>query len=955
MALYPPIVASSMPAFDVNDGQVKIYFNLPIYNKIDQVKTVHISVRNQASNINVVKNNLQIIVTTYQQTDQDKALNRYYVVIKKEDLTEFKVDTLYKVQLRLSSAEGDINFFNSNATLKNFSQWSTVCIIKPINPPIFYIDEFYDNDGNYEIDEDSTYVTNFSLAYFTGVFKQNENSTVKSSESLKSWRIILKDLSNNKQIDSGYKIVSAYSYNLDQSGVVLQCPLPYQMVNNGKYQLIFEIVTRNGYIASKTYPFTCTPVAIGEIDGTLNTIVNEEEGYIKLECNLNQQKYTGNLVIRRSDSKGGFLNWEDLKNFESHKTKHFQYYDFTAESGIAYRYLVQKRDSRGRRGTPLYDQKTLNEKTGTLGDWQYAYLLQTSGNGNSTQAKQLKLKYDFQISSYKTNISESKTDTIGSKYPFIRRNGNMYYRSFPITGTITSFMDNVDLFTSKQILQDEQETVYNKLRIHIDDIQYKPASDKYDYIYERKFREAVEQFLYNSKPKLYKSTQEGNILIKLMQVSLTPKTELGRLIYSFSATAYEIDQPNIKNLDYYGFINVGDFNPYVSYQMEEVYSFMGTYDANGVNPEGNVFKAGYDIIGGGINAADNSLAAKYGLNQAKNGDMLTDFTISHLRIEVESPPYLIVKNPNTNRFEPLEGEDFSSVEDDLYVAEHPVSKQLYQIQSTYKNKTNNSSDLQIYLGTLFRINGQDIIISPPNNIYELGEDGMTLPKSTSIIPAKDTLMTIDTVVNLHYEEDTSNVAKKIKVEDKPGYIMGVYDSSSELITLIKHKYFATYYKDVEIITNSEQEQVSRKGVGLVRQKAVGINSINIDTQPGVVFEIRTSGFEASDSNNELIINETGELKFDLSDIENTYITNLKIIGRSFNLHQLEKVTSKNNPINFSYYKNGNNFEVYYKNKWYLATLNGEQDDNLSNLIIRDPSFKAEIIIYYNVQVRSDEF
>jgi len=49
----------------------------------------------------------------------------------------------------------------------------------------------------------------------------------------------------------------------------------------------------------------------------------------------------------------------------------------------------------------------------------------------------LKLKYDFQISSYKTNISESKTDTIGSKYPYIRRNGNMYYRSFPITGTIT--------------------------------------------------------------------------------------------------------------------------------------------------------------------------------------------------------------------------------------------------------------------------------------------------------------------------------------------------------------------------------------------------------------------------------------------------------------------------------------------------------------------------------------
>jgi len=35
--------------------------------------------------------------------------------------------------------------------------------------------------------------------------------------------------------------------------------------------------------------------------------------------------------------------------------------------------------------------------------------------------------------------------------------------------------------------------------------------------------------------------QEGNIFIKLMEVNLTPKNELGRMIYTFSATAYEID------------------------------------------------------------------------------------------------------------------------------------------------------------------------------------------------------------------------------------------------------------------------------------------------------------------------------------------------------------------------------------------------------------------------------
>ena len=72
-----------------------------------------------------------------------------------------------------------------------------------------------------------------------------------------------------------------------------------------------------------------------------------------------------------------------------------------------------------------------------MAEWEHAFLLESTGNGKLSGTKQLKLKFDFQISSYKTNISESKTDTIGSKYPFIRRNGNMYYRSFPITGTIT--------------------------------------------------------------------------------------------------------------------------------------------------------------------------------------------------------------------------------------------------------------------------------------------------------------------------------------------------------------------------------------------------------------------------------------------------------------------------------------------------------------------------------------
>ena len=54
MALYPPIVASSMPAFDIGDGQVKVYFTLSQFEDKTDIKYVHCTVRRQSSNVNVV-------------------------------------------------------------------------------------------------------------------------------------------------------------------------------------------------------------------------------------------------------------------------------------------------------------------------------------------------------------------------------------------------------------------------------------------------------------------------------------------------------------------------------------------------------------------------------------------------------------------------------------------------------------------------------------------------------------------------------------------------------------------------------------------------------------------------------------------------------------------------------------------------------------------------------------
>jgi hypothetical protein len=127
---------------------------------------------------------------------------------------------------------------------------------------------------------------------------------------------------------------------------------------------------------------------------------------------------------------------------------------------------------------------------------------------------------------------ESKTDTIGGKYPFFFRNGQVGYKEFPINGLISYWQDDEDLFVSKTELGIKSKTTnvvdYNVSR-------------------ERRFKMEVMDWLNNGKPKLFRSPTEGNYLVRLMNISLTPNDTLGRMLHSFSATAYEMAECNYTN------------------------------------------------------------------------------------------------------------------------------------------------------------------------------------------------------------------------------------------------------------------------------------------------------------------------------------------------------------------------------------------------------------------------
>ena len=154
----------------------------------------------------------------------------------------------------------------------------------------------------------------------------------------------------------------------------------------------------------------------------------------------------------------------------------------------------------------------------------------------SDETCQLRIRYNPKVSSFKKTTLEQKTDTIGGQYPYFFRNGNVGYYEIPISGLISYHMDNEELFIPKEKIGISGENVPT-----INLVDYNIAA-------ERKFKLEVLNWLNNGKPKLFRSPAEGNYIVRLMNISLSPDDKLGRMIHTFSATGYEVAELNEENI-----------------------------------------------------------------------------------------------------------------------------------------------------------------------------------------------------------------------------------------------------------------------------------------------------------------------------------------------------------------------------------------------------------------------
>lgn len=565
--IYPPIVSSFAPAFTVNAGYCRINFSLSRASaNIDNIKSIHISVVNQKTGVNVVNTNMRraktgiIILSLYDNDSNTKVgmeNDQYYIDISSK-FVNWEPGVFYGIQIRLSEIDFNKNDYSTrqsqweylNLHSNSFSEWSTVCVTKATDNPQIKMNLFEDDSLN------RTYLLNISSLTLTGNYKNNDLDELLD---FYNFSIYEGEVDQDNLLEKSDDIYPGDKFN-SPNAIYFQSKLRYE--DTKAYTVVLDYTTINKFSGSKIYHFEVAQIPDSDIVYEVRTIDDfnykyhshdeqffpeeerrlllegkhplketslgkeNEEGCIayKLKANTTD-RITQHICVSRADERDNFKIWTDIKIIDCDDEDINDlpiFYDYTVESGIHYKYIAQEiKDIDGIRSVNI----NIPEKS-VVRDFEHTYILGAGG-------RQLKLNLSNTLNSYGYTLSEAKVDTIGGIYPYISRNGNTKYRTLPIGGIISFNMDDQGTFIPS-----------NKI------------GNQYDRKKEFDFREEVIEFLQDGKPKLYKSATEGNIIIRLMNVSTIPNQSLGRLISTFSATGYEIAENSMDNYLKYNFYSI---------------------------------------------------------------------------------------------------------------------------------------------------------------------------------------------------------------------------------------------------------------------------------------------------------------------------------------------------------------------------------------------------------------
>ena len=566
--LFPPIIQAYLPAIAIKNEEpfITIPYNTSEYNTLSDIKSIQISITRQSNYDSLFDKNKYrrgiYVINNTSLTSEDNTL-----IISKDilNMSQLSYNEYYKVQLRFSKIPCPINaepgqacligeqlslYLLDESNLTQFSEWSTVCLIRFIAPPVITIDS---TAGLIYPSQDQPTLHSSNLTIYGNYKKENinapdnpfpseiDNGTI-DKEYLSSYQIKLLTIDNSPEVifDSGSINVNKENPN------EFYYEIPYFFNNNDTLTLQFTYVTANLYTETLSNNISVSYDSSSWVNQSYVEEVTSIDNVIgKVNISFMPQDEevpvpAGSiLTVRRGNDQDGFKIWDTIwsKTLQSPLDTTLSVDDFTVESGVLYKYEITFTDP------STNDNYTIVEGP-VMTIFDHAFL---TGEGT-----QLCVKFNPNIGSYKINVGDNITNTLGSQYPFTQRNGDMYYRTFSLSGTIAYEMDVQHQFYTRTEMYGEWIDVYGSYFIN----HY--INQQNDKITQRKFREKVMEYLYNDIPKLFRSTPEGNILVTITDVNLTPNQQVGRLVYDFSCTATEIGEASIENCKLYKIQDFGD-------------------------------------------------------------------------------------------------------------------------------------------------------------------------------------------------------------------------------------------------------------------------------------------------------------------------------------------------------------------------------------------------------------
>ena len=531
--LYPPSIEGKLPAFAGDSLKIPLTMN----RAVSMIQVTGMRALVKTVQTGTIKATLEGSLSFEQNT------GRYYAVF--ELGTNGFAPTLgqyYKVQVAYVDRNHQVGYYSSVGIIK-FTSYPNLRI--PDLENNFY--GKYDYVAIYSQDNDTETFKDADGKEYTVVTLQRDGT-----EKIYSYCFELTDTNGNIVDTTGVKVHDS-STDMSTTQSSDSWTLRRNLTKNVPYYLTYKVTTLNGLEwSSPRYTIMDQDSVDADIPAKLIAELHPDDGYIGLYFQPYKESkgdiiINGSFVLARASSLDNFSSWDEVHRFSysnvnlSNVNKYTLWEDYTIQQGAEYIYSLQAYNSFG-----LYSNKILNidniqdqNEISVLADFEDAFLYDGE--------RQLKIRFNPKVTSFKNTVLESKMDTIGSQFPYVFRNGKVSYKEFPISGLISMLSDpnekflkgiqSANLFPIRQGTPSSDnpgglDTLLNANNIHR----------------ERIFKMEVLKWLTNGKPKLFRSPTEGNFIVRLMNISMTPNDTLGRMLHTFSCTAYEIAENTFDNL-----------------------------------------------------------------------------------------------------------------------------------------------------------------------------------------------------------------------------------------------------------------------------------------------------------------------------------------------------------------------------------------------------------------------